>query len=37
MRTQKGGTFKSIDELLESVLIDREFFEIVEVFHQYLY
>lgn len=30
MRTQKGGTFKSIDELLESVLIDREFFEKVK-------
>lgn len=30
MRTQKGGTFKSSDELLESVLIDREFFEKVK-------
>lgn len=27
MRTQKGGAFKSIDELMDSALIDREFFE----------
>jgi competence protein ComEA len=27
MRTQRGGTFKQVEELLESVLIDRELFE----------
>jgi competence protein ComEA len=27
MRAQRGGTFKQVEELLESVLIDRELFE----------
>jgi competence ComEA-like helix-hairpin-helix protein len=30
MRMQKGGSFKSLDELLDSALIDREFFEKVK-------
>lgn len=30
MRTQKGGSFKSLEEILDSALIDREFFEKVK-------